>query len=280
MADNTGTGGNDNGLPVVSDDGGNGLTIENGTLQRDTSAGTPAFRILEIAAGADVTIDRVSITGGLAADTGNGFGGGILNHGTLSLNRSTVHDNAAATAGISFGGGILNSVSGTLTVTNSTISQNQATLGSVIGGGTGSGGGIHSVGTLAVTNSTISGNKASSGGGVNSVGSATLNNSIITNSTHGDCGGTGTFTGSNNLIDDVTCGASVGSLGPVTHFDTNLSDNGGSTLTHALLLGSNAIDAGDNSLDNDANGNQLSTDGRGAGLRSRARKRRHGYGDG
>ena len=171
-ADNTGTAGNDNGLPVILADNGNGLTIENGTLQRDTADGTPAFRILEIGVGADVTIDRVSITGGLAADSGNGFGGGILNHGTLRVNQSTIFDNVAATGGISFGGGILNSASGWLTLTNSTISHNQATRDNVSGSGTG--GGIHSVGTLVVTNSTISGNMATSGGGINNVGSATL----------------------------------------------------------------------------------------------------------
>jgi hypothetical protein len=56
----------------------------------------------------------------------------------------------------------------------------------------------------------------------------------------------GTFTGSNNLADDETCGPgfSVSSsilLGP-------LADNGGPTQTMALLPGSAAIDAGDDAV--------------------------------
>ena len=45
-----------------------------------------------------------------------------------------------------------------------------------------------------------------------------------------------------------------------------LTDNGGPTLTHALLPRSPAIDAGDNALAVDADGNPLTTDQRGDGF--------------
>ena len=45
-----------------------------------------------------------------------------------------------------------------------------------------------------------------------------------------------------------------------------LADNGGPTLTHALLLGSPALNAGSNTLAVDANGASLTTDQRGAGF--------------
>jgi hypothetical protein len=52
----------------------------------------------------------------------------------------------------------------------------------------------------------------------------------------------------------------------VTGLDPNLADNGGPTLPHALLEGSNAIDAGDNALAVDPDGNPLTTDQRGPGF--------------
>ena len=56
--------------------------------------------------------------------------------------------------------------------------------------------------------------------------------------------------GSGNLLNQSA------SLGP-------LADNGGPTLTHALLLGSPAINAGSNTLALDEDGNPLTTDQRG-----------------
>ncbi len=95
----------------------------------------------------------------------NGYvlhGGGINNSGTLTVTNSTISGNGA-----SDGGGICNT--GTLTVTNSTISGNS--------GYPGHGGICNLGGTLSVTDSTISGN---TGGGIdNSSGSLTLNNSTV-----------------------------------------------------------------------------------------------------
>ncbi|MBK9052842.1 MAG: hypothetical protein IPL78_18585 [Chloroflexi bacterium] len=60
-----------------------------------------------------------------------------------------------------------------------------------------------------------------------------------------DNSGFSSFTGSNNLIDDFTLPACSGiSAAAVTNFVTTLQDNGGPTDTHALLVGSNALNTG------------------------------------
>jgi len=182
-------------------------------------------------------------------------GGGISSEGTLTLTNSTVSGNSADT-----GGGIFNDGNGALTVTNSTVSANTAITDA---------GGIHNFsGSLSLFNSTVAGNSAGgSGAGLNNrLGSTmTAMGSIVAGNTVGALPGDvfGTFeTGSiNNLIQD---GASSGGLsngvnGNLVGVDPlldSLSDNGGQTLTHALLSGSPAINKG-------INPNTLATDQRG-----------------
>ena len=174
-------------------------------------------------------------------------GGGIYSGGSLILTNSTVSGNSAG-----HDGGGINSGAGSLTtLTNSTISGNSAVR---------RGGGIHFYySTLKLTGSTLSGNSAASGGGIFSFGSmydstVTLTNSIIANSKSGsDCSrftyelppvtGSKIIYKGKNLIEDGSCkvvehGGLKGDpkLGP-------LIDNGGPTLTHALLTGSIALNA-------------------------------------
>jgi hypothetical protein len=107
----------------------------------------------------------LTLTGGVVTLNGGSthFGGGIFNSGTLTLIDSTVAMNSASpSAGAAEGGGIYNS--GTLSLMNSTVSGNQ--VGDL--GPSGVGGGIcNDNGILTVTNSTVSGNNAqTSGGGI------------------------------------------------------------------------------------------------------------------
>src|SRR5207302_1658700 len=75
-----------NGLPVILDDGNHMLTINgNGaTIQRDTSGGTPDFRVLCVAVSdvhiTTVVINDLVIAHGSATGTDglSGYGGGIL----------------------------------------------------------------------------------------------------------------------------------------------------------------------------------------------------------
>jgi uncharacterized repeat protein (TIGR01451 family) len=134
----------------------------------------------------------------------NGDGGGIYNSSLLTLNNSTVSGNAAA-----FGGGIFNRDHGILTLNNSTVSRNTAngpgggisngdtlTLNnSTVSGNTanGDGGGIRNLYTLTLTNSTVSGNTANDGGGIYNPGTATLNNSTVSGNTANNGGGIRNF---------------------------------------------------------------------------------------
>lgn len=178
----------------------------------------------------------------------SGLGGGIYNGGTLTLTESTVSGNTS-----NRGAGVYNA--GTLTVTNSTISGNSAKL---------DGGGIYSssAGVTSMNATTIAGNVADSdgngsgdGGGIASVsgGTSTLKNTLLGDNRDAggeapDCAGTLTSNG-HNLIETLTgCTVAGEEDGNVTGQDPRLGplqDNGGPTLTQALLAGSPAIDAGD-----------------------------------
>ena len=242
-------------LPQITSE----ITLEGGGF---FVSGNDARRVFYVANTGDLTINQITVQNGF---TSSSSGGGIYNAGTLTINRSTITGNTAR-----FGGGVTSA--GTLTIMNSTLSSNTARSGggAYIGGGgdftltnstlsgnsasDGDGGGVYigGGGDLTLTNSTLSGNGASrEGGGVyRASGTVTLNNSIITNSTSGgDCADFdgGGFNGASNLTDDfATLPCSAISAAAVTNFVPTLADNGGPTLTHALLAGSNAIDAGDN----------------------------------
>jgi predicted outer membrane repeat protein len=173
----------------------------------------------------------------------SGNSGGIVGAATLlTVANSTISGNSAGTSG----GGISVSpgpvgVNLDSSIVNSTISGNSA--------GT-SGGGISTSTTLRVANCTITGNSAPSGGGIYNVGSIEVSNTILNAGASGENifndGGTITSLGYNLSSDD-----GGGYLtGPGDQINTDpligpLQDNGGPTLTHALLPGSPAIDAGD-----------------------------------
>jgi hypothetical protein len=157
----------------------------------------------------------------------------------LTVSNSTISGNQALGGAAA---GIAND--GNLTVTNSTFSSNEGGF---------NGGGISNSGNLTVTNSTFSDNSAAFGGGISNAGEATVGDTVLNAGTFGGTifndGGTVTSFGYNLASDDGS-GVLTGSgdqintdpmLGP-------LKDHGGPTFTHALLPGSPAIDAGDPSF--------------------------------
>ncbi|MGI8641150.1 MAG: choice-of-anchor Q domain-containing protein [Pyrinomonadaceae bacterium] len=195
----------------------------------------------------------------------SGNGGGINNTGNMTINDSTISNNKSGRTA----GGILNA--GQLTLTNSTVSGN---LTALVSNYNGSGGGIYNTlnGNLILTNSTITNNRATGdGGGLRHDGSGTvtLRNTIIAGNSSGgfaeDVAGTIVSQGF-NLISDTT-----GSSGWINLDLLNrnpllapLGNNGGLTLTHALMPGSPAIDAGNNALAKDPTTNlELLRDQRG-----------------
>lgn len=175
-------------------------------------------RVLEFHLGTTVQMNKVTVQ--------NGNRSGILNRGVLTLNNSTVTNNSIASFG---GGGIFNTATGTLTVVDSTINNNNANSPDLSHGGggiysdsggivtinrttisgnttTGRGGGILGQDpTINITNSTISGNTALNGGGVfNRFGTVNFINDTITNNTATDeAGGIFNFGGTTNLKNTI-----------------------------------------------------------------------------
>jgi hypothetical protein len=157
------------------------------------------------------------------------------------------------------GGGIFNAGSGTVTVTNTTLSGNTASAGD--GGGL-----LNLSGRVELTHSTVSGNDAAGrGGGMFSVGSTTVTNSIIAGNEASSspemlAGGSGGFAGvnvlglgsdtdaSDHIIQAPTLGdlfAHVG-INPVTGVLSGvLADNGGAVPTIAIKASGTAHNAGD-----------------------------------
>jgi hypothetical protein len=184
------------------------------------------------------------------------FGGGFTNTsaGTATLTRSTVSGNTAHNIyGYGWGGGINNS--GSLSVTNSTVSGNKAEYGA----------GINLAGksSLTLAHSTVTGNVARFEGGGLFVqeGAARLQRSIVS----GNAAGRGREisnepynfgSGGSVSADDHNLfghGGDPGLLGvtpglsdlvpgkPLERILLALADNGGGTHTHALAIGSPAL---------------------------------------
>jgi CSLREA domain-containing protein len=202
-----------------------------------------------------------------AADTTGTYGGAIaVGAEKTTVVGSTINNNRAANSG----GGIVVS-SASLSVINSTIVANSANdLGGGIAVFTGSAGlyNVTVVGNTANADAVNIGN----GGGVATYNSTiVLTNSILTGNTHRNDGSlfitlddaSGSITSSgHNIIShpaSVIGGAySTGNpmLGP-------LQNNGGQTLTHALLPGSAALDSGEPTGCTDDFGQILDVDQRG-----------------
>jgi len=215
-----------------------GLTLVNGDANNDIGSGK-AGGAVHNTSGSTLTLNNCTVI----QNTGQGGGGGIFNGGTLTLNASTMTVNSAL--GTSAGGAVYNA--GAMTITNSTLSGNSATAG---------GGGIFSTAgsSLVMNNVTVSSNTTtggSNGGGIsiNASATATLSNTVLANNqasgTSEDCFGTIVSLGG-NLVEVPTGCTGLGAndiinvdpvLGP-------LQDNGGRTFTHALLVGSPALNTG------------------------------------
>jgi hypothetical protein len=178
----------------------------------------------------------------VAQSTLSGNAGGIYNDGYMSVTTSMLISNIAP-LGVSVGG--ISNI-GYMTLTDSTLSGNVS--------GSFGGGGIFNGGTLVVSYSTLAGNTTVPPGGgadINNYGGPlTLIGTIVSNTGSGEsslaiaC--SGPFTdGGYNLDTDGSCDLTQ----PTDIARTNpllgpLVNNGGPTLTMALLPGSPAVDHG------------------------------------
>ncbi len=245
-------------------------------------------------------MERVAVTSNHATKTGGGltifspatlrdcvvsnnksdyFGGGGLyaapNTGRyFEISGSTISGNSETDQAGGAGGGIY--AFGILYVSNSTISGNHANGN---GGGIaieGSGGSLHMASSTVVFNTAqVNPNKTDAGAGVYMAGANpnAIINSIVAFNTVGnptdppDCAlSGGTMTSSYNRVGS-SGGSCTFSGTDVTGSDPGIShtlaNNSGPTPTHALLVGSPAIDAGDPAGCNDNFGVLLTTDQRG-----------------
>ncbi|MDJ0892910.1 MAG: right-handed parallel beta-helix repeat-containing protein, partial [Gammaproteobacteria bacterium] len=221
------------------------------------------------------TITKSTVSGNSARGSG---GGTVFASGSVTITNSTFSDNSAGHAG----GGVFISGGNSSVfadITNSTLSGNKA---SVYGGGVRVHVGPTDSAYVGISDSTISGNTAGwSGGGVSAVaypgvdGTVAFNRSLVSGNTasgnpnHGTTGVSeidateGLYVGNdiNFTADNYNLFGTDGDAG-VAGFtpgatdivpavgvplrailNPNLADNGGPTLTHALVSGSPAIDA-------------------------------------
>jgi CSLREA domain-containing protein len=278
-----------------------GVTIQNGsapdggglynggtlTVMNSTISGNRAtFTGGGLYSSGTLTVTQSTILGN-ASDQG----GGVYGAGSVWLDQSTVHSNNATLSG----GGLYNQK--TLTITNSTVYGNQASTGGGVMNTSGAnlwawnstidgnsvqsdGGGLGNSGVTNLYNVTISHNVADSsdtgngrGGGVYNYPSGVINtrNTLLVVNYRGitpllnDC--YGQIWSDHSRFTSVPVGCSI--IGP-SSFTTDqngigpLANNGGPTLTVALLPGSDAIDAAD-PVQGCVNSNSvLTTDQRGA----------------
>jgi hypothetical protein len=272
------------GLPLIT----SSITIQGNGATISRQANASAFGLLVVTDSGDLTLQRVTLTGGHSSPGAN-----TVSRGTLTIQNSTISGNT--------GDGV-HVFSGTLTIQNSTISGNAGSGASnyygtltienttISGNSTYSGGGVSNfAGRLTITDSTISGNTANNGGGISNFqgcnyfpgrpcydGIVTLNNSLIAGNhagvapeventsvvnannfnlfgSNGNAGVSGFAPGPTDIVPSVPL-AKI--LGP-------LQNNGGPTQTHALVAGSPALDAGDPGGCRDSQGALLTPDQRG-----------------
>jgi hypothetical protein len=141
-----------------------------------------------------VMLSGVTIQHGNTTDSG----GGIDNvSGTLTLSNSTVISNTAASSGYG-GGGIFNGSFGSVMLSNSTVSGNTAASYA-------EGGGINNGGTLSMTNSTVADSSAFGGGGISNGGTLTLTNSMVDGNTATSNGGGGISNGGGGTLMLANC---------------------------------------------------------------------------
>jgi len=227
------------------------LELNDSDVLRNTSVNGFGGGIVSIEPPSTIVLNNSTVSGNTARDGG----GGIGTSGLATLVGTTVSGNTS----VETGGGIANAgYNGVLTLINSTVSGNAVT--NAVGGG------IGSSATMIVISTTISQNTTAFGpSGIWNGGSATLRNTIV----EGDCASNPAVIslGGNIESEGNTCGLDhptdqVWLPAPELNLQP-LGDNGGSTQTHALGPGSDAIDWIDPNECVDAAGLPLTTDQRG-----------------
>ena len=242
-----------------------GLTVSGGDSSGDVLGSNCDGGGLYVQTGATLALTDVTVSNNLADCSFGGDGGGIYVNGsaTLTLADTTVTGNEVDQCGT---GGAVYTFGGTVMATNSTISGNHSSCS--VGA---AGGGITVIGASSLTlrnvtlakdilDETTSGtgtgaNLQLDASGGNTAPAISIKNSVIaypSPAADGNCNWSGTGSGpatsvGHNISDDATCGfTATGDQQNVDPLLDTLANKGGQTDTLALLAGSPAIDAGDN----------------------------------
>lgn len=257
---NRATGGGESGAGGILSVGGD-VSVSGGALvDNRVEAGSTGD------AGGGILGGAVTLSGTTLADNavqgGQGrAGSAVLARENMDIVASTISDNLHAGGAGQAAGAVFIAGTGASTMVNGTFSGNRGEAGAAIR--------LAAPGaTLSVLNGTITGNHGDGGGhaGIRTAGAVTLANTIVF-SNDLDCiaGAGGSFlSNGHNLDGDGSCGLAAGSDQPRSDpFLGPLAGNGGPSLTHALLAGSPAIDAGDDDLcpDEDQRGAARPDDG-------------------
>lgn len=189
------------GTPVIASGEDLSIVGNGATIERSSVAGTPTFRLFDVAFGASLTLQDLTLQGGLASGYQTvASGGAIFNQGNLTLEGVTIQNNTALgytdmffrRAGDAAGGGVYSS--GALTMTGCTLQNNWAIGGRGVSaalsipsgpttgpdtylpsspGGRGYGGALYVAGgTASITDCSFLGNTAQGGDGGNKYGKA------------------------------------------------------------------------------------------------------------
>jgi len=170
--------------------------------------------------GATMMIAGSTVAGNTALTGGSG---GIGNSGNITVTNTTISDNEAGDEG----GGMINYTGGTAMLSGMTVSGNTAPL---LGGGVSN----RPDANMTLTDSTVAGNVADRGGGVSNSGEATLtDNTVSSNSSRVDGGGvlnieTGTLTVTRCTVSENFAGTWTGGIrnyGFASVIDTTVWNN-------------------------------------------------------
>lgn len=242
------------------------MNIENSAIH-DNEAGYEGGGILNDGI---LTIIASTITSNTANTRG---GGGIVQSGIITISHSLIENNIAVMGGggigivrgtthiedsaivsntAAYGGGVYAEVDAeyasyaNMTIKNSTLSGNRA-VGLNADGGGGAMKVVSPTNNITITQSTIANNAAPYQTGRDGIwqvdGTVLIQQSIVAGNGTENCTlDAGSWDGTAyNLASDASC-AGFAEVDPLL---TPLGDYGGNTLTHALLKGSLAVDAGD-----------------------------------
>ncbi|HLX71366.1 MAG TPA: S53 family peptidase, partial [Verrucomicrobiae bacterium] len=215
----------------------NNITIDASALPGGIQiSGGGSNRVFEVD-GATVTFNALNIVNGAA---GSGYGGGILNDGTVILSQCTLSGNSSSQ------GGAMENL-GTCFMTNCTLTGNISA---------GNGGAVdNNNGSLSLTHCTVVGNSAGGGAGgvANYLSTLTLLNSIVAGNSGAGAGDIYNFPQSSvvhsgsNIVQTAyydPAGSNIGNADITSPpMLAPLGNYGGPTLTMMPLAGSPAIDS-------------------------------------